>query len=140
MKKQFVTYEIALKLKELNFDESTRFGNETSLYNNKGLHIFYYNYGVMMSGCDDGYIKAPLWQQAIDFIREKYGYVIYITEIGENKSLYTYTIEIKDHSLYPIDELYSAYFGDLHETYYQAREQAILYTLELIKNKQCNNQ
>lgn len=127
MQKEFVTYEIALKLKELGFNEKC-FG-------------YYFHDKSLILDVDnlDSYkfkLLAPLWQQVIDFFREKYNYVIYITEIGENKSFYTYTIEIKDHSLFEIDGVYSKYHGDLHKTYHKAIEQSILYTLELIKNKQ----
>lgn len=39
MEKEFVTYEIALKLKKLGFDEIPRFGHEASLYDNVGNHV-----------------------------------------------------------------------------------------------------
>lgn len=61
MKKQFVIYEIALKLKELGFEEYC-----LAYYdNNKELKIF--------NNCQEYYrsIKAPLWQQAIDFLIKK---------------------------------------------------------------------
>lgn len=136
MQKEFVTYEIALKLKELGFnkeclayysnlDNQLRF---TGLFNKNNIIVS--DFSKQLN------IASPLWQQVIDFFREKYNYVIYITEIGENKSFYTYTIEIKDHSLFEIDGVYSKYHGDLHKTYHKAIEQSILYTLELIKNKQ----
>lgn len=73
MKKDFVTYEIALALKDLEFNKISRFGSEASLYNSKGEHVFYSNYGFMYSGLSDGYISAPLWQQVIDWLRDKYG-------------------------------------------------------------------
>lgn len=83
MEDQFVPYELALKLKELGFDEPC---------------IMYYNNDDYLNiGTDDdywgdytGFIKwnsmpnspwkpfkpltsAPLWQQAFDWFREKYG-------------------------------------------------------------------
>lgn len=81
MKKQFVTYEIALKLKELGFDEISRFGQETSLYTEEGKHTFYANYGFMGSGLSGGYIYAPLWSQIIDWFREKQNICINIEPI-----------------------------------------------------------
>lgn len=71
MKKQFVTYKIALKLKELGFNEKSKFGQETSLYDKNGNHVFYSNYGFMGSGLGDNYIHAPLWQQCIQFLKTK---------------------------------------------------------------------
>lgn len=69
MDKQFVTFEIAKKLKELGFDEISRFGQETSLYDKDGNFMFYSNYGFMYSGLNGGYIKAPLWQQVVEWLR-----------------------------------------------------------------------
>ena len=60
MKNQFVTYDIALALNGLGFDEISRFGSEISLYTKEGKHTFYANYGFMYSGLSDGYIYAPL--------------------------------------------------------------------------------
>jgi len=73
MRKQFVTYEIALKLKELGFNEECL--------------LVYNSYKVLkhiISGTNpdiDDYISfnkyddrlpAPLWQQAIEWFREKH--------------------------------------------------------------------
>jgi hypothetical protein len=72
MKKEFVTYEQALALKELGFDDISWFDNQASLYDVNGEHTMYTNYGVMYSGLSDGYIPAPLKQQVFRWFREKY--------------------------------------------------------------------
>ena len=69
MKKQFVTYEIALQLNDLNFDEPC-----FSCYDEKGMFAltimslkeFYTN-----SEEDTWNCTAPLWQQVIDWFRDK---------------------------------------------------------------------
>ena len=129
MTEQFVTYEIALKLKELGFDEISRFGNQTSLYTKEGNHTFYANYGFMYSGLSDGYIYAPLWQQVIDWFREQYKlsleynvcsnglYNVDIHSIINSKFGYSVTVEINQ-----LD-------------FYNAREQSILKAIEICQKK-----
>ena len=65
MNKQFVTYEIAIQLKELGFNEPC-FGGFDERDELQYHHI---------SSKD---LKAPLWQQAIDFYEEKYNLMIEI--------------------------------------------------------------
>ncbi len=60
MKDQFVPYEIALKLKELGFDEPC-FG----FYDDNNSPIAG-NYPCL------GYNRAPLYQQAFQFLRDKF--------------------------------------------------------------------
>jgi hypothetical protein len=59
MKKQFVPYEIALKLKELGFNEEC-----LGLYKDEK---FYYDYETFQWNSFNNCVKAPLWQQAILF-------------------------------------------------------------------------
>jgi hypothetical protein len=72
LESEFVTYEQALALKELGFDDISWFDNQASLYDVNGEHTMYTNYGVMYSGLSDGYIPAPLKQQVFRWFREKY--------------------------------------------------------------------
>ena len=65
---QFVPYDLSLKLKELGFNEEC-FGFYDDKYNkDNGLYL------NSILNADGRYIytKAPLWQQAFNFIREKY--------------------------------------------------------------------
>ena len=103
MKEEFVTYEIALKLKELGFDEPC-FGYFPPL--KKELTIWY-NSEITNNG---EFILAPLWQQVIDFIWEKYHILIN-----------TYQISHKDIIWQVIYE------------FYPTKEQAILKAIELCK-------
>ena len=72
MNKEFIPYEQASDLESIGFDVRPDFGNQTSLYNKEGKHIFYTNYGVMGSGLGEGYIYAPTFSQVFRWFREKY--------------------------------------------------------------------
>ncbi len=57
MEKEFIPYEQALALKELGFDEPC---------------IATHGYLELYINTDDGHLKAPLYQQAFRWFREKY--------------------------------------------------------------------
>ena len=144
MEKQFVTYEISLKLKELGFNEISRFGQETSLYTKEGEHIFYLNYGFMGSGLSGDYIYAPLWQQVIDWFREKHNMSIWYRQVDNDwkKLLLKQAEKINDNFnidsfKYEFDILKDGeyIYSGMYSTYKEAREQAILRAIELIKDK-----
>ena len=112
MREQFVTYDIALKLKKLGFDELC-FG----LYKNE---IFYRDYDTFQWSEFSNCIKAPLWQQAISWLYEKYGIEIYY---GTG-----------DYSIVKHD--YVCLYKTVHNTsLYEKWENAILETLKLLENK-----
>lgn len=69
---EIVTYQQAQALDEIGYDKIHWFGNAASLYDTNGYHSMYVNYGVMLSGVNDGYISAPLKQQVFRWFREKY--------------------------------------------------------------------
>lgn len=115
MKKQFVTYEIASKLKELGFDEECL----TSYKSNKTLFKIWYNEVVEgKTTC-----SAPLWQQTEDWLRNKN----IIIEVRKNfpKNQYFYTIDSKTFQ----------YVSESTFSYFEAREQAILKCIELCQNE-----
>lgn len=131
MKEYFTTYEISLKLKELGFDEIPRFGHEASLYDNVGNHVFYTNYGFMYSGIGGGYISAPLWQQAIEWLANKYDIHISITvdPYSTIKEVYGYKIYDGNQNLQCILSK-----DDKHYTLYDAYKNSILDVIAIIKN------
>lgn len=97
MEEQFVSYVLALKLKELGFDEIC-FAGYT-----KGGGQIRMSQQVPYIGADYGWkkynhqnkhiIKAPLWQQAFDWFREKYNYNIEIlTHSTSDGFAYSYGI------------------------------------------------
>ena len=78
MEKEFVPYELALRLKALGFDEPC-----LAYYNKKELFSFTQ---ICNEPLESHYIKmsnrlcTPLYQQAFRWFREKYGYWSYIKE------------------------------------------------------------
>ena len=158
MKEQFVTYKIALALKELGFNETciAVFLSKDNFKIEYGL----LNYPKKLFG---NVIKAPLWQQVIDWFREKYGFFIEVYQIfsdNHTKIAYFYHIESNklDSAIYDYQDLYDKvltaskqnipgnYLNDelynenifkmnfAYKTYYEARKQAILKAIEIINN------
>ncbi len=82
---QFVTAEIALKLKQLGFNESC-LGYYT--YNNITKYKLWYPVGdYKNSNCENTDITAPLWQQAIEWLKEKHNIRISI-DLHSDADLY----------------------------------------------------
>ncbi len=87
MKNEFVSYEIALELKQLGFDEPC-FGyfqeNKTRvIIDNSGL-ITNSNFSKIFSE-DRFRLVTPLYQQAFRWFREKYGVHMYPEKFDVNK-------------------------------------------------------
>ena len=130
MKEQFVTYEIALKLKNLGFNEFC-------------MGFFYSEHIDELSDISLGTttkvveemvnrfncIKAPLWQQVIDWFREQYELSLELD--ASSNGLYNAHIYSITNSKFG----YSVIVEIPQLNYYEAREQAILKALELITNK-----
>lgn len=135
MKDQFVTYEIAKKLKELGFNEEC-----LAAYMKSPKHLIKEqgDFGLRTHGNPFGFdigsvfndklkdqnAATPLWQQAIDWLREKHK-----IEIAQNPSIrlqkgwFQFDVtQSKPH----LEDFTSA------KTYNEARETAILKALELI--------
>lgn len=142
MEKEFVTYEIALKLKELGFN-----GECFSAYildfdtNLPVLHIYQEEEEEYWKIEDIGFIcDAPLWQQAIDWLRT-------------NNSLYLEVYPFSFNKLGEIEWTYSLYevtedwriFGrkggetpdDILEfpSYEKAREAGVIFIIEWIRTR-----
>lgn len=127
MKNQFCSYEIALKLKELGFNEKCLgcFYNGEFYIGNSASDTKTYN------DCD-----APLWQQAISFFRTKYNlkidvidnslekrWAFLIGEVFSNKPIYGSGkwLNLKSNGVY-------------YNTFEEAEERAILKAIEIVKN------
>lgn len=107
MKKQFATYEIALKLKELGFNEECLGYYHVNEGYTKG-YAFCYSENTRTSDCS---VLAPLWQQVIDFIWEKYHILINTYQIPQGVIVWQVIYE-----------------------FYPTKEQAILKAIELCQN------
>jgi hypothetical protein len=124
MNDQFVTYEIAKRLKALGF-EGQCFAEYCQWDGCKLWLQVYQDSGPEDTEPRITECSAPLWQQAIDWLREKHGYVVYIKplhEIHPEKRFVGYT---------------TSFTNDSHfDSFYNARETAILIVLDLIDCKQ----
>jgi hypothetical protein len=69
MEKEFVTYEQALALKELGFDEKC---------------IATHGYIDLYINEEDGHLPAPLKQQVFRWFREKYGWIGGIRQLSQS--------------------------------------------------------
>jgi hypothetical protein len=126
MKDQFVTYEIAKRLKELGLNEPC-----LGFFRKNGE---FYIVGEAKDGINmlmakneelTILIAAPLWQQAIDWLRVEHSVIICFnvftnTPLTHDVSIYSHKDQIA---------LDKSVFVDFNE----AREAAILKALELIK-------
>ena len=133
MKEQFVTYEIALKLGELGFNEKC-FGY---YYCKSNIHIgdncYSFTNGYItktyvenVCQSDDAFL-APLWQQAIDWFRNNNILIeILATDDWDH---WIFQIWGKDMSA----PFYHMYESDENKSYEEAREQSILKAIELIQ-------
>ena len=80
METQFVPYDLALKLKELGFDElcfgwwSYINGNTASFYSYNCNNTDLVHLNTFPKNC-----TAPLWQQAFDWLFKEFSYICTIT-------------------------------------------------------------
>lgn len=127
MQKQFVTYEIALKLKELGFDEECLgwFWGKTPV-----LEIGRTTLDALINPA----ILAPLWQQAIDWLREKHSIFVSYDFEQDCPDIPKYYAVVKSLSCKPAGETILDGFT-LFPSPELALEQGILETLYLIIDK-----
>ena len=124
MEKEFIPYSEALALKELGFDEPCVQAYHTNGENE--LSAFYSNPNIVDEWLKKlPLIKAPLYQQAFRFFREKKSLCSWVYQ--SNSGLYHYSI-LKD------DRYLSSSYNN--ETTYKEAELACLKKLiEIIKKK-----
>lgn len=143
MKDQFTTYEIALKLKELGFNEPClAIYTHLNEFYDKGTFLLHHPHPFTIEELtpivkdvriNDVYILAPLWQQAIDYLRDNHQiHINFVKPIGE----YT-EISVIDHN--KDSRTYADTFNIIDWTNLsEGREKAILKAIELVENN--NNQ
>lgn len=133
MQEQFCSYAIALKLKELGFDEKC-----LGYYNNKELNYGFsgklgYKYEVFTWKAKKEVVLAPLWQQAIGWLMREKG--LFITFTCYAPESYKYSIHPTKNADYISRSFFDRHIYDNIEGYYYSREQAILKAIELCKNQ-----
>lgn len=131
MEEQFVTYEIALKLQGLGF-------NEDCIVGRSSLGIMNYKIVSGNNGCfvswmkkDDTDLPLPLWQQAIDWLRNMHGIHVFIFRTYSNADCAFFGYQVDD--IYLNMRMERMNYG---LTYIQAREQSVLKAIEIVKCKQ----
>ena len=115
MEKEFVSYEIALALKELGFDEPCFGGWDKD-------RVWWYHPD------SDIVVDAPLKQQVFKFFRDKYKIDSYLEPIGTNKRFYSIYILFENNEEIKGD-------GNLYKTYEEAESTCIDKLIEIVKNK-----
>lgn len=130
---QFCSYEIALKLKELGFDEDcTAYYKSECTGENTLLSEFTLDHSKTVfytQTNNNREISAPLWQQVIDWLDTNCNLLVVTTR----DKIFGYNWKIagkKNKSIYDCAVTY--------QRLYDAREQAILKAIELILNKTHN--
>jgi len=135
MKEQFVTYEIALKLKELCFNEPCM-----GLYyiENKKFNKTNYSHSNIVES-NDYIIDAPLWQQVIDWFREKHLIIIniefdHLDIFGKIRRMYftVRNLDMIDSGFDSRGKFRNKFYDNLDHT----KEQAILKAIEIIKENE----
>ena len=150
MEEQFITYEIALKLKELGFDEKCMASYYTydiknfskGKYDYRGKFEFDYSTEdqYIVNSNETYYVSAPLWQQVIDWFLSQYNIWISVDtsliKFYKNDELQPSKFQFVIEDLNNRDADYMFHSADeelFYFDYYDAREQAILKTIELCK-------
>jgi hypothetical protein len=123
MEKEFVSYEIAVSLKELGFDEEcfSFFEDVDVLYNSEGTYK--YNDNVW----EESEVIAPLKQQVFRWFREKYD-LTGLIHIGSQE--FSYSVNKDGHRITPLKD-YLNYNG----TYEEAENECINKLIELSKQQ-----
>jgi hypothetical protein len=123
MEKEFVTYEQALAVKELGFDDDVLawYDTENKLLNTGSLWQLFKN--------DDDFVLAPLKQQVFKFFREKYEWYANISSWIHEELIGTY----HEFEIYGTPN--SAHGSIKFKTYEEAENACIDKLIELAKQK-----
>lgn len=141
IRNQFCNYEIALKLKELGFNKECFSAYILDFDTNLPvLHIYQEEEEEYWKIEDIGFIcDAPLWQQALDYLREKFLVHVNITMVVTTYGIYE---SAGQEVLWRYGRYMANTKNDVrnkddlarYKTYHEALEAGILDAIELIKN------
>lgn len=141
--KDFVTYDIACGLKEIGYTEECLAYWFKAVHYAKKEELVVINPEIALDWnvVDEAISSAPTWSQAQDYIREvlnldievfKSALTFYDRDENKLPAKYQFLIEKTG---YTDDYLYNSVdFNRFFDNYRDAREQALLKALELIKN------
>jgi len=121
MRTEFIPYELALRMKQLGFDEH-KFAYYY-LYKDKPLLETQGSYDF---GTHSNSVSAPTFRQAFKFFRDKYGYLAspFSTESEEGKVIYYFEIG-------KINEFKVDYYSEDNYTYEEAELACLWKLIEL---------
>ena len=143
MKEQFVTYEIALKLKELGFDDPC-----LAYFSNDKYHDLHHSCENVMEGnfVINNYneLKTPLWQQVIDWFRDEKFINIEIIRFPNINKWGFITTNMNIIPKYLSDEEMIIYNNlvtspNRYDTYEDAKVAAILKVINIIEDEVWSN-
>jgi len=126
MEKQFVTYEIAKKLKELGFDEPCikmiLIGGSVGFVNKESDIL-----SKPITNTQGGKytITYPLWQQAIDWLRENHDIIVEVWFDESQDDGFDWMYEIY------VNKKAHEHDGSYYGTFYNCREAGILKAIKL---------
>lgn len=122
MEEQFVPYELALKLKELGFDEECfKYWNcSYKTDDNSSILSMFKNEHIYS-------VAAPLWQQAFDWFREKHNmyFEIFQTPASSHWNICVYNLS----SRFKTEKTYYNFIS-----YEEARLECLRKLIELVEN------
>lgn len=142
--KLFVSYNIACELKKIGYNEDCLAYWFKAIHYAKKEELVLVNPDIAMdwNSVDESTGSAPTWEQITDWLRDEKGLEIEVSKSvvhfydAYEKLLpprYQYVIDAVG---YTDDYLYhSADADEWYEDYYDAREQAVLKALEILKTK-----
>ncbi len=123
MKNEFTPYDIALDMKGIGFDEDCLRSYSINDIDDDGGIIYK---PQLQDFVDPNYIKAPLYQQAFRWFREKHGFNYLIREIV--KGQYNFSFEKWERK---------SYASERFRTYEEAELACLRKLIEIVKENQC---
>jgi hypothetical protein len=123
MEKEFIPYEQSLALKELGFDDKTLKSYDTSVVILNGKYLLDDWYDVSSVNT----VKAPLYQQAFRWFREKYDMASFIQRFEGD----VFDYEINSDIFKGVTDFGDGYF----DTYEEAELTCLKKLIEIVKNK-----
>ena len=112
MEKEFITYEQALALKELGFDEPCMASRDM--------------------GNDNGLIQIPIYQQVFRWFREKHKLHSWVQPMYEDQNFFVFVLARPNDFMIPKDINWE---GDEYLNHEEAENACIDMLIEIIKNK-----
>lgn len=116
----FISFELALQLKDMGFNEPC-----LALYHAYNKEHKMVNIPIQNKFCDKNQISSPLYQQVIDWFRDKHQIYIQPQKQFHNKGFKIGKIVIGEVS-------YNGPWNKKYDTYYEALNEGILKGIEIL--------